>query len=113
MQVLYSEYSVYLPCLNKAKFNGVWCDRWEATYSSKSGASAASHAKLHVQLTAQSGVTRLTGQIIQRERGSEGYGEREEGDGGSQAHLVLAVSLPAEQLGVLMCHLRLVSHDAG
>lgn len=75
-----SEYSVYLPCLNKAKVNGVWCDRWEATYSCKSGASAASHAKLHAQLTAQSGVTRLTGQIILRERGSGlsgGYGERE------------------------------------
>lgn len=63
------EYSVHLPRLNKAKVNGVWCDRWETTYSCKSGASAASHAKLHAQLTAQSGVTRLTGQIRLRERG--------------------------------------------
>lgn len=60
---------VHLPCLNKAKVIGVWCDRWETTYSCKSKVSAASHAKLHAQLTAQSGVTRLTRQIILRERG--------------------------------------------
>lgn len=51
------------------KLRSMVSDRWENTYSCKSKASAASHAKLHAQLTAQSGVTRFSGQIMLRERG--------------------------------------------
>lgn len=97
------------------KLRSMVSDRWENTYSCKSGASAASHAKLHAQLTAQSGVTRFSGQIMLRERGERmkwkisrgGWRGREPNSPGPGSFSASWTARPA------LCHLRLVSYDAG
>lgn len=79
-------------------------DRWENTYSCKSGASAGSHANATCPTHCSVRGNQIQWTNHAERKGREDEAEdikRGEGEGGSQTHLVLAISLPAEQLGLL------------